>query len=379
MNNDHISVVYLFQFGEWFGGVNASLEAFMKQKNNKLNIYNIFFEAGDAVSRFKPYAKHQEIIKLTDDFIYAKRETTALSSVRILFKNASFLKKTIKYIKQNDIDIIHANNLKTVLVACVIKPFVNAKVITHIRSASPLGIRGKFIELMSDKIISVSNAAQVNSFGKTLFPRKHCILHNGRDPELFKNPNRIENLSNKKYNVIFVGALVKWKRPHLFLQIAQLLSKKRSDICFHVFGDYGFREDDYKNVLEEMKDSLSDDVVKMHGYVKNIYDYMSSSDALVVTSESEPLGGTLIEAMFCGLPIIAHDSGGNSEIINDMETGVLVKEAEPEHLAKAVEKVIDDSRLRENFKTQSLKTSHERFDINTKAEELFKVYKSLAR
>ncbi|WP_316365157.1 glycosyltransferase family 4 protein [Candidatus Thiodiazotropha sp. CDECU1] len=378
MKNDVIAVLYLFQFGEWFGGVNASLEAFMSQKNNNLHIYNIFFESGDAIARFKPYAKNQEIIKPTDDFISAKRTSTSvLSSARILFSNIHLLKKIINYIERNKIDVVHSNNLKTVLIACAIKPFVNVKIVSHIRSASPLGIRGKFIEVMSDKIISVSSAAQKKSFGRIILPHKHCILHNGRNPESFAKLKKIYDLSNRKYNVIFVGALVKWKRPHLFLQIAQSLSRKRSDICFHVFGDYGFGEEDYKEELEKMKDALSPEVVKMHGYVKNIYDYMLSSDVLVVTSDSEPLGGTLIEAMFCGLPVIAHNSGGNCEIITNMKTGILVGVAEPEYFVDAIEKIIDDSEFHDKLRKQSLKISPKRFDIKIKAEQLFNVYKSV--
>ncbi|MES9827639.1 MAG: glycosyltransferase family 4 protein [Candidatus Thiodiazotropha sp.] len=378
MKSNILSVLYLFQFGEWFGGVNASLEAFMSQKNSEINIYNIFLEPGDVISRFKPYAKHQEIIKPTDDFTSAKRtSTSSLSSVRILLNNIKLLKKIIKYIERYNIDVVHSNNLKTVLIACAIRPFVNVKIVSHIRSSSPLGLRGKFIELMSDRIVSVSSAAQKKSFGWIMSPKKHSILHNGRQPESFVNLKKIKDLSDRKYNVIFVGALVKWKRPHLFLQIAQLLSKKRSDICFHIFGDYGFGEESYKEELNKIADSLSPEVVIMHGYVKNIYDYMSSSDLLVVTSESEPLGGTLIEAMFCGLPVIAHDSGGNCEIITNKQTGILVGSTEPEDFANAVEKIIDDKEFRVKLKKQSLKISPMRFDIKTKAEELLEVYKNV--
>ena len=66
---------------------------------------------------------------------------------------------------------------------------------------------------------------------------------------------------------------------------------------------------------------------------------------LVVASDQEPFGRTVVEAMATGLPVVATRCGGPEEIIVDRETGLLVPLDDPRAMADAVEAVVRDPDL----------------------------------
>src|SRR3546814_9209528 len=75
---------------------------------------------------------------------------------------------------------------------------------------------------------------------------------------------------------------------------------------------------------------------------------MAACDALLVTAVDEPFGRTLIEAMLLETPVIAANSGGNPEAIEDGENGLIVPPDDPESFADAALALIDDPRSEEH-------------------------------
>jgi glycosyltransferase involved in cell wall biosynthesis len=69
---------------------------------------------------------------------------------------------------------------------------------------------------------------------------------------------------------------------------------------------------------------------------------LNGADALVHASVAEQFGQVLIEAMACGLPVIAVDRGGPSTIVDDPRTGWLVEPDDPIALAAAIAEAISD-------------------------------------
>jgi glycosyltransferase involved in cell wall biosynthesis len=71
--------------------------------------------------------------------------------------------------------------------------------------------------------------------------------------------------------------------------------------------------------------------------------FLNAADALVHASVAEQFGQVLIEAMACGLPVIAVDRGGPSAIVDDPATGWLVEPDDPEGLAAAILEALADA------------------------------------
>lgn len=87
------------------------------------------------------------------------------------------------------------------------------------------------------------------------------------------------------------------------------------------------------------------DTVQMLGYVSNPYKYMRNSKAFILSSVREGFPNSMVEAMACGNAIISTDCGGAAEILENGKWGELVPVRNPEKMAIAIKKVLDDRNL----------------------------------
>jgi glycosyltransferase involved in cell wall biosynthesis len=103
--------------------------------------------------------------------------------------------------------------------------------------------------------------------------------------------------------------------------------------------------------------------VQLVGARRDIRELLASADLFVLSSRSEGLPISVLEAMAAGLPVVATDVGGLSELVVDGETGILVPAADPKALAEAVERLLLDPELRRRFGTASRRRAERRFDL----------------
>ncbi len=82
------------------------------------------------------------------------------------------------------------------------------------------------------------------------------------------------------------------------------------------------------------------DAVTFTGQVPDAGPYIEQMDVLVNASDPEPFGIVLLEGMARGVPVVAVDSGGPAEFIEDGRTGVLARSGEPDALADALERLL---------------------------------------
>ena len=86
-----------------------------------------------------------------------------------------------------------------------------------------------------------------------------------------------------------------------------------------------------------------EDRVDFLGFVSNPYKYMRRADLLAISSRMEGHPVVALESLACGTPIVSTDCpGGNSEILNDGEFGELVDVGDPQGLADAMVRTLDD-------------------------------------
>jgi len=102
-----------------------------------------------------------------------------------------------------------------------------------------------------------------------------------------------------------------------------------------------------------------------------ISDFYSKLDLFVSASRNETFGIVLIEAMSCGLPVIATKSGGPQEIVNE-ESGILIEKENAPALAGAIENM---SKNISDYNPNSIRTSTEkRFGVRTFIEKINSLY-----
>jgi glycosyltransferase involved in cell wall biosynthesis/SAM-dependent methyltransferase len=144
-----------------------------------------------------------------------------------------------------------------------------------------------------------------------------------------------------------VGRLERWKGQEDFLRAAAIVARTHRIVNFAVVGGavLGW-EGSYPEELRRLATRLGiKDRVHFAGYQADVYPWFDALDVVVHASDREPFGLVLVEAMALGKPLIATAAGGPTEIIEEGISGLLVPPRNPEHLADAIARVLDDDDL----------------------------------
>ena len=116
---------------------------------------------------------------------------------------------------------------------------------------------------------------------------------------------------------------------------------------------------------EERRRLGLDDPVVFAGERNDIPAILASSHVFVLSSRSEALPVSILEAMAAGLPVVATRVGGVPEIVVDGETGLLVSAADPPALAAALQRLVDDPELRARLGFAGRQRAEERFRLDS--------------
>ena len=119
-----------------------------------------------------------------------------------------------------------------------------------------------------------------------------------------------------------------------------------------------------------------DDAVVLCGFQKNPWKYIARADVFALSSHYEGFGNVLVEAMACGVPVVATQSSGTRDIVRDGVDGVLVGRHEPGDLAAALARVLGDEPFRLRLANEA-RHGAERFALPLVASTYGRVFGSL--
>lgn len=171
--------------------------------------------------------------------------------------------------------------------------------------------------------------------------RKMDVVHNAIDPAPFaRRPDRAlrRALANERPLVLSVARLDPQKgHRHLLAAAAEV-----PEAVFALAGDGPERP-----ALERLADRLSiRDRIRFLGERSDVADLLAACDVFVLPSLYEGLPISVLEAMAAERPVIATAIGGTEEVVIDGESGLLVPPAEPEAMASALRRLLEDAGLR---------------------------------
>ena len=125
------------------------------------------------------------------------------------------------------------------------------------------------------------------------------------------------------------------------------------------------------------RDAGVNDSISFCGAVEDIIPYLQKSALFVLPSLSEGLSNVLLEAMACGLPIVATRVGGNIDLIRDGENGILVETENSNQLSEAMKKLLQDKALAKKLGSEARKTVEQRFSLISIADRYLSLYQKL--
>ena len=120
---------------------------------------------------------------------------------------------------------------------------------------------------------------------------------------------------------------------------------------------------------------LDGDVV-LCGFQQNPWKYIARADVFAMSSAYEGFGNVLVEAMACGVPVVATSSPGSREVVRDGHDGLIVERHEPAPLAEALARVLGDAPLRARMAAEALKSA-QRFALPVVVAEHDRVFREV--
>ena len=228
-----------------------------------------------------------------------------------------------------------------------------------------------------NKTIAVSKnlALKMISFGVT--EDKIIILRNAVDTNRFKPTNNqkireIYNINNKDILILFVGYLDTFKGIFELINAFYKIQHDNKNVKLMIVGT-GPKEHEIKDKVIKMNLKNS---ITFTGNLKpeEIPDYYPAADIFALPSHTEGLPLVVLEAMSCGLPIIASNVGGIPEVVNEGKNGFLISPKNEEILTEKLRILIKNTQLRKQFAKKSAEIIENEFDITKKINRLINLY-----
>jgi glycosyltransferase involved in cell wall biosynthesis len=304
------------------------------------------------------------------------------------------LKTFLESVKSSDLIHVHGHPyLSSLLAAKIAKRYSKPLVLTqHNTFIAYKGIFWDHVEWMNDyaigrqvlkeadKIVVVSNATKNYVLSLDAAPEKVEVLHNGVDLKRFRPLTGIKDEMRKKLGVskdsrvvLTVRRLVYKNGIDTLIEGAKTAIKKNPRLVFIVVG----KGPDFTQVKGKIEQLGIQENFRLTGFVsdEDLPVYYNTADFFVLPSKSgEGLPLVALEAMSCGVPVIATDVGGTSEVMNE-DYGKLVPPNSPEALAEAILEFSqrDFSAVRKNLR----KMVEQKYSWDKNVEKLVKIYEEL--
>ena len=202
----------------------------------------------------------------------------------------------------------------------------------------------------ADRIFSVSSSLKTLAIEMGIDPERVRVVGNGVDSGAFRpgdrqDARRVLELEDDALVLVTVGGLVERKGFHRVIACLPELVSRVPKVHYLVVGGPG-PEGDYSPELLKQVGALGlTERVRFLGALPRdgVRQALSASDVFVLSSRNEGWANVLLEAMACGLPVVATDVGGNAEVVCRADLGTIVPFGDSAALASALEGALERS------------------------------------
>ncbi len=208
-------------------------------------------------------------------------------------------------------------------------------------------------------------------------PDTVLVIENGVDLERFAHipPVSAERDETRPRRVGIVANLRPIKGVDVFVRAAALVAQSHAGVTFHVAGE-GPERPKLEHMIGEL--GLTGRFI-LHGSVDDIPGYLAQLDIAVLSSRAEGMPNAVLEYMAAGRAIIATAVGGATDLIKHQVHGLLVRPEDPEELAEAIARLVDNPRLASSLGLSGQGRAQSRHNRPGMARRFETFYDELAR
>jgi glycosyltransferase involved in cell wall biosynthesis len=203
--------------------------------------------------------------------------------------------------------------------------------------------------------------------------REGAVLGNGVDEETFV-PLRDRRKRKKDY-VLYVGRMNYRKGLFDLVECAKHVCKERPDVSFVLVGEGPLASSIFRKAAEAgIRKNITFTGFVSRERLKQLYQNCS---VLALPSHYEGLPTVMLEAMACGIPVVATRIGGHTDVISDGLNGFLVPVRAPKEMVEPILKLLDDENLNEEIGRAARDTIEKDYTWDRISEKVLKCYDML--
>ena len=335
----------------------------------------------------------REVIKRKVEDIFFKikilpRRSSEITSsvVDYLINFFPYLFRLLRLVKKNQVDLIHLNNEALCNMGGVIAAnLLKIPSISHVRGPAWDSRTSRFVYRNVDYFITVSEWIKKEVLKLNVPERKIKTIWDGRNLEEFniqidKAKIREEfGLQPKQPSVGMIGRLNPWKGHKVFIKASEKVLKQFPDCKIFIVGGAAQKHKQYeaevKSIVYEKK--LSENII-FAGQRKDVAQIMGILDVIVHASiEPDPYPNVVIEAMLAGKPVIASNTGGPVEMIENYKTGILIPPKDPAILGEKICQLLENRKMRMALGREAKKVAFERYSIENHVRRIEAIYEEV--
>ena len=368
------TVVHLITKGSPFGGAqNYVYTLATNLPKDRFESIVLCGQGDELPERLEALGVH--VIRLPD----LKRDIDPFSEIRTFIA-------LVKKLKELKPDILHTNSSKAGLLGAIAGRLARVPRIVFTGHAwasnenRPWIIRKFFLLLhwatilLSDRTICVSKKTKNDVAGLRSVRNKTCVVYNGMNEfemeEKYTARISLQTMFNKgDADMLWLGTIAELHKNKGLDLLIEALARITVPFQFFIIGEGEERE----NLEQLIKDRDLESKVFLVGKIPNAKKYLKAFDIFTLTSRTEALPYTVLEAGFAGLPILASRVGGIPEIITNGQEGVLVR-PNTEDIYQGLGHLFSQTNKRAEYAAKLKIKVEKEFSLEQQISQTIKVY-----
>jgi glycosyltransferase involved in cell wall biosynthesis len=289
----------------------------------------------------------------------------------------SSLTRYLKLYRRYAPGLIYANGSRAAIYGGIAGRMMGIPVVWHCRISN----RDKHLDPILTRLctcIIANSQATAKRFGPTLLS-KIRVVYNGVNIQWLrqKDVSRQDSVHPLEKVILVLARASRWKRHDLALSAFEKVASQEERAHLLCLGDKDPLDLKWwKFIQEKATRSPFSDRIHWIGQVDDVRPWLRAAYLLLLTSENEPFGRVLVEAMACGVPVVATRCGGVPEIVRDGQDGLLVEPGHADQMAEAIRKLFKDNILRDRLVKSALKRA-ETFSIEDHAKAMHQLFSDI--
>ena len=296
-----------------------------------------------------------------------------------LTKNSTAVYKFYKITKKIKPDILNVWGNLPAIIAIPTKLILGIPMINNQIANAPNTISSSFQSyktafLFSDKIIANSIAGLISYKAPK---KKSSVIYNGFDFDRIKNLEEKSKVLHRlqistSFVIGMVASITDKKDYDTFIRAANLTLDLKNDITFLCIGPGN------PEALKGLINPQNVDRIKFLGKQDKVESIMNICDIGVLLTNTEKHGegisNALLEFMALGKPVVATNSGGTTELIEDQRNGFIINGNSAVSISEKFIKLISDKKLRENYGLFSRQIVENKFNISLMIDAFYEEF-----